>query len=186
MQSVCSVRTGPYLALLVTAVVFLAANTAATADWPHWRGANRDDVSSEDSGWTKRGWPPGMPLWTANVGQGCTSPIIVSGRLYTMGWKENKDRVCCLEASSGKKLWEVSYRCPEYGRHHKGDEGAYSGPTATPEFDSKTGYLYTLSNDGDLNCLDTHKQGRRVWTTNLYATYGVPRRPEVGSGGIHR
>jgi outer membrane protein assembly factor BamB len=103
-----------------------------------------------------------------------------------MGWKENKDRVCCLEASSGKKLWEVSYRCPEYGRHHKGDEGAYSGPTATPEFDSKTGYLYTLSNDGDLNCLDTHKQGRRVWTTNLYATYGVPRRPEVGSGGIHR
>jgi outer membrane protein assembly factor BamB len=83
-------------------------------------------------------------------------------------------------------LWKQSYECPRYGRHHLGDEDAYSGPTATPEFDPATGLLYTLSTDGDLNCWDARDNGRRVWGVNLYSAYEVPRRPEVGKAGSRR
>ena len=59
-------------------------------------------------------------------------------------------------------------------------------PTATPEFDAETGFLYTLSTDGDLICWDTAADGKRVWGVNLYDAYKVPRRPEVGKKGTLR
>ena len=77
-----------------------------------------------------------------------------------MGWQGGEDHVRCLEAKTGKPVWTVSYKCPQYGRHATGDEGAYSGPTSTPEYDIATGYLYTLSCDGDLNCWDAGAGGK--------------------------
>ncbi|MEE2991285.1 MAG: PQQ-binding-like beta-propeller repeat protein, partial [Planctomycetota bacterium] len=65
-------------------------------------------------------------------------------------------------------------------RQSEGDKGIYSGPSSCPSYDPKTGYLYTLSTDGDLRCWDTAEQGRNVWSLNLYDTYQVPKRPKVG------
>src|SRR4029079_7512611 len=33
------------------------------ADWPHWRGPNRNDRVAEDSGWSSHAWPLEKPLW---------------------------------------------------------------------------------------------------------------------------
>ncbi len=100
-----------------------------------------------------------------------------------MGWQNGKDRLVCLDAGTGKPLWNVSYNCPRYGRHATGDQGLYSGPTATPEYDEKIGYLYTLSTDGDLNCYNTKANGRKIWGLNLYEKYHVPQRPKVNRSG---
>jgi len=158
------------------------------ADWPQWRGPNRADVTSERSGWPK-GWPP-KRLWKKNVGYGCTSPIIVDGCLYVMGWKGKRsgknplgtDTVYCFEATSGKPRWKRSYRCRYQGRYRVGDTSRYGGPTSTPTLDAASGYLYTLSIEGDLKCWDTKKAGRAVWSVNLYDKYKVRQRPKVEAG----
>jgi len=158
----------------------IAAATAGAADWPHWRGPDRNDTTAEDSGWDRGAWPLGDPAWTAQVGIGGTSPIVAGGHVYVMGWSEGAETVLSLDAATGREVWRQSYACPEHPRYHKGDESLYGGPSSTPEFDAETGYLYTLSTDGDLNCWDTGDGGRRVWGGNLYDQYGVPRRPNVG------
>lgn len=170
---------------LATLAVFAAsvANLHA-GDWPHWRGPNRDDISDEDSGWKSGSWLAEKPAWRTDVGPGASSPLVVAGRLYTMGWRDGRDFVYCLDAATGRELWRRDYLCPKYGRRATGDEGLYSGPTSTPEFDLATGLLFTLSADGDLNCWDTARDGRRVWTLNLYDNYDVPRRPRHKRSGL--
>ena len=154
------------------------------ADWPHWRGPNRNDTTPEASGWRAgRSWVEAK-IWRRSVGLGSTSPVIADNRVYVMGWQNGRDHVLCLDAGAGRTVWEVTYPCPRYGRFSIGDKGYYAGPSATPEFDPATGLLATLSIDGDLVCWDTARRGRRVWKTNLYDRYGVRRRPRVGSKGV--
>jgi outer membrane protein assembly factor BamB len=150
-------------------------------DWPHWRGPDRNGVVAEPSGWGGAGWPLRPSSWTAHVGEGSTSPLVVGGRVFALGWAGERDTLRCLDAATGRERWATSYPCPPRGRRHMGDENYYSGPIATPEFDPATGFLYTLSLDGDLQCWDTRENGRKVWGLNLYDSFGVERRPHVGA-----
>ena len=171
-------RISFYLLLILT----LLSIKCSAADWPHWRGPNRNDVTSELSGYTAGAWPLKAPAWQCNIGgTGETSPIIADGKLYTMGWNNGKDTVYCISVKDGKTLWRQSYSCPGYARYHYGDEGTYlPGPISTPEYDPQTGLLYTLSTDGDLNCWDTNKQGEKVWGFNLYDRFKAAQRPSTG------
>jgi outer membrane protein assembly factor BamB len=107
-----------------------------------------------------------------------------------MGWKGKKssrnpvgtDTIYCFEATNGKLLWKRSYRCRYQGRFRTGDTSRYGGPTSTPTLDAASGYLYTLSIDGDLKCWDTKKAGRPAWSVNLYEKYRVRQRPKVEAG----
>ena len=167
---------------------FIVGQVGLAADWPQWRGPKRTDVTSEKSGWP-RGWPP-KRLWKKNVGYGCTSPILVDGRLYVMGWKGKSsnrnpvgtDTLYCFEAATGKLRWKRSYRCRYQGRFRIGDTSLYGGPTSTPMFDAASGYLYTLCIDGDLKCWNTKKSGQPIWSVNLYEKYKVRQRPKVEAG----
>ncbi len=175
--------------LVVLLVIW--TSLASAADWPWWRGPQRNGIVQEASGWPA-GWPP-RKLWEKNVGVGCTSPIIVGGRLYVMGWTGDggrrprgnpmgRDAILCLDATSGRELWRQSYSARYQGRLRTGDTGAYGGPSSTPSLDPDSGRLYTLGVDGDLQCWDTARQGRRVWGINLYDTYKIDQRPDVGEG----
>ncbi len=163
-----------------TLLVLLAFGLpVSAADWPHWRGPTRDGHSPESSGYSDGRWLADKPAWSTSVGRGASSPIVAGDRLYLVGWQGGNDIVRCLNAKDGAELWSVRYKCPQYGRHAVGDEGLYSGTTATPEFDSKTGRFYSLSCDGDLNCWDANAKGATVWKRNLYDDYRMPRRPRL-------
>lgn len=159
--------------------------SATADDWPHWRGPNRDGISPEPSGFENGPWFSGKPAWRVKVGKGSSSPLVVGDKLYTMGWNAANDVVVCLDAATGKEVWSQTYACPQFGRLAMGDQSQYAGPSSTPEFDSATGYLYTLSTDGHLHCWDTKKTGARVWAFNLHEKYKVVQRPRVGGSG-HR
>ena len=167
--------------LLAVAAVLLTAPVASSDDWPQWRGPNRNGMVNEDSGWDRQAWPPGDAAWEVQVGAGGSAPVVVDGRLYTLGWSDDRDYVRCFDSASGRKIWQQSYACPMYGRKSEGDKALYSGPSASPTFDRRTGYLFTLGTDGDLNCWDTGQDGRRVWGLNFYDRFDVPQRPLVGS-----
>ena len=169
--------------ILLSVIATLCFSTCrlTAGDWPHWRGPNRNDVVAESSGWSNGKWTSRKPKWNSNVGIGCSSPIVVDGKLYVTGWGKNRETLVCLNATTGRELWNRSYACPQYGRHSTGDKRIYAGPSSTPEYDAETGFLYTLSIDGHLHCWNAKDKGRPVWGFNLYDRYRVKRRPDVGT-----
>jgi outer membrane protein assembly factor BamB len=153
---------------------------ASAGDWPHWRGPTRDGVTKEPSHFAAgKAWLPGAPAWTAKIGIGNSGPLAFKGRVYVTGWADPEDAVRCLDLKTGKELWARKTACPKYGRYHVGDEPFYGGPSATPEIDTETGLLYTLSADGDLRCWNIDKDGEPVWSVNFYTAFGVKQRPKL-------
>ena len=79
---------GLALVLVATPLLLFAENAPApaTANWPQWRGPNRDGLST-DTGLLKE-WPKNGPplLWEAKgAGRGYSSVAIAAGKIYTMG-----------------------------------------------------------------------------------------------------
>lgn len=169
------IRNLSFLCLSVTV-------SANATDWPQWRGPEHNAVSTEPSGWNGKDWPTNL-AWEAKTEAGASAPIVADAKVFSLGWAREpvpQDVVVCLDAKTGKQLWTQQYECPEYGRRSEGDKGLYSGASASPTFDTKTGLLYTLSTDGDLNCWDSANRGKRIWSVNFYEEYKVLQRPLVG------
>src|SRR5690349_12208473 len=75
------------------------ALSAGAADWPQWRGPNRDGCSTE-TGLLKQ-WPDGGPkvLWQVNsVGVGYSSVAIQGDRIFTQGDLDGVEHIICLNA----------------------------------------------------------------------------------------
>jgi outer membrane protein assembly factor BamB len=138
---------------------------ASGADWPNWRGPDRNGISAETT-WTSS-WPGEGPpiLWRASVGTGFSSMSVQGNRLYTMGNRHDKDIVFCLEAATGRVLWQHAYAAPLEAKSYEG------GPSATPTLHE--GRVYTLSKRGRLFCLDA-ASGGVVWEKDLPGELRVP------------
>src|SRR5579862_3983510 len=143
--------------------LILLALTAAAADWPQWRGPNRDGVSSETG--LLASWPAGGPrvLWkTTGLGEGYSSLAIVNGRIYTQGQRDRQEFVFAFDAATGKKLWETAT-----SRDYNNDRG--DGPRGTPTIDGDR--LYAMTGDGVVVSLDL-ATGKTIWSENVAQKYG--------------
>ena len=60
-------------------VVALVGSVVPAENWPHWRGAGRNGVTREQSGFVAGEWRL-RELWSANVGRGCSSLLLAGGR----------------------------------------------------------------------------------------------------------
>jgi len=129
------------------------------ADWPQWRGPERNGISSEQ-GWLKEGSLP-RTVWEADVGAGYSSVAVKGGKLYTMGNHGGSDAVLCLDSAKGTELWKKTYPC---------GGGGYPGPRATPTVDGKA--VFTLSREGQLLCLDADT-GAVTWQRELKSDMGA-------------
>lgn len=152
-------------------------------DWPHWRGPQRNDQINESSGFRDGRWPV-KELWSLQIGSGSSSPVIVGKTSYHFVWSNGHEILAARSCATGKRIWEKSYRAPRYGRLATGDQGLFSGPSSTPEFDPGTRLIYTLGSDGKLTAWDTAQQGQLVWQRSLHDEYPIPRRPKVGRSGL--
>lgn len=139
------------------------------ADWPQWRGPNRDGISTE-TGWSAT-WPEDGPkeLWRAKIGSGYSAVSVVGNRVYTMGnaetYTSGKDTVWCLDADTGKPVWEHTY---------SSKPGKYAGPRSTPTIDGDL--LFTMSRHGNILCLNT-KDGSVAWQKDAHDDFGVKDEP---------
>lgn len=146
------------------AVLALSASAicaeVAVADWPQWRGPNRDDVSTE-TGLLKE-WPPEGPkmVWKADgIGRGYSSVSVAGGKIFTMGDKEGSSHVFALDMT-GKILWDA-----KVGKAG----GNYDGTRSTPTVDGNV--VYSLGQFADLVCLQA-ADGKEVWRKNLEKEFG--------------
>src|SRR5690349_1989186 len=145
---------------LVWAVcVALAAGTAPTlaADWPQWRGPNRDGgVHGVEAPAT---WPKALTEeWKVPVGEGVSSPVVVGDRVYLLTrQKADEEVVLCLDLVGGREVWKSAYPAPyKLGSPAHG----YEGPRSTPAV--ADGRVFTFGISGILSCLDA-ATGAVLW-----------------------
>ncbi len=159
--------------LALIALALLIALPLIAADWPQFRGPQRNGISAETP---LTDWPSDGPkvLWKASLGLGFSSFVIADGRLFTMGHPEDeKDCVYAFDATTGKPLWEHRYDAELGDKYYPG------GTTGTPTIDGNK--VYTLSRWGDLFCFDA-ATGKIAWQKNI-ATETSARIPDWGFTG---
>src|SRR5687767_248979 len=150
------------------ALVFLIsvasmALAQSTANWPQWRGPNRDGISKE-TGLLKQ-WPAeGPPLvWkTTGAGRRYSSFSMSNGRMYTMGLRGDREFIVAFDVATGKEAWATPH-----GSAFRNDRG--DGPRGTPTIDGDR--IYALGGSGDLTAIEA-RTGKISWTKNVLKEFG--------------
>src|SRR5262245_37247993 len=108
-------KTCLFVMLVSSLGVFLSAQgprRVSVGDWPEARGPNRDGISQETGlidKWTLNGE---NFLWRAPYG-GRSAPIVIGNRVCVQDpssrGTELQERVACLDADTGKLVWEYKF-----------------------------------------------------------------------------
>jgi outer membrane protein assembly factor BamB len=159
------------------------------ADWPQWRGPNRDGVVHGVSVPTK--WPKALKEeWKVEVGEGYSSPVVVGGNVYVFTRQKDDEVVWCLDGTSGKEIWRSEpYPAPyKPGPAAPGDTKTRATPAVAG------GRVFTLGVSEVLSCFDA-RTGKVHWrkASRGYPVYGASASPlvvdghciaQVGKGGL--
>ena len=85
---------------LIGSAALLTAGGLALADWPQWRGANRDARTELTVPQT---WPKELKAkWKQAVGTGDSTPALVGDKLYAFSRQDDNEVTSCLDANTGK------------------------------------------------------------------------------------
>jgi outer membrane protein assembly factor BamB len=151
--------------LYSTLTLTLTLTLTSAADWPQWRGPNRDGIS-KDTGLLQE-WPKdGPPLrWKlTDIGPGYSSPSVVGGKVYIQTTKDQEEFALCLDEKKGNTLWKVAIGA--VGKNRGPD---YPGTRSTPTVDGDQ--VYCLSSAGQLTCLGI-AAGKEKWRKDLVQDFG--------------
>ena len=140
------------------------------AQWPKWRGPSADGT-----------WQcPGLALeienpqrvWKQKISGGFSGITVNGGKVYTMDRpaEKNLERILCLDARTGKLIWEHRYAAGYKGLSYD------SGPRASVTIHS--GRAYSLGSVGHIHCLDAGS-GKVIWSKDSVKQLGA-RRPTWG------
>jgi outer membrane protein assembly factor BamB len=164
------------LLTVLTVLSVTTASLAATADWPVWRGPNRDG-QSPDTGLLKE-WPKDGPrlVWKATgLGSAYATVSVVGDRIFTAGDKGDESFVVALDRASGKTLWSV-----KLGKAGAPGWGGFAGPRAQPTVDGER--VYAVGQYGEVLCLDA-ASGKEIWRKHYVDDFGG-QMPEWGYSGM--
>ena len=145
----------------------IALGGLLAADWPQWRGPDRDGISKEKG--LLQEWPEAGPklVWQVkDLGDGYSTPAVAGGRIFLINNKGLEDEyVQALSVDGGKKLWST-----HLGKVGNPDQRpSYPCARSTPTVDGDL--VYALGSDGDLVCVDAAK-GEVKWKKSLREDFG--------------
>ncbi len=133
---------------------------SSDSNWSRWRGPDNNGISKEVN-WNPAALNSLNKKWSVQLGFGYSSVSIQGRYVYTMGHKNGKDTIYCLDFNTGQTVWKHSY---------KATLGSYKGTRATPIFSE--GRLYTLGRDGDVFCFNA-MTGKVIWSKNIIRNYNA-------------
>jgi outer membrane protein assembly factor BamB len=147
----------------------LCASVLLAADWPQWRGANRDARVTQFT--PPPSWPKELQKkWSANVGPGDATPALAGDKLYTFTRQGDEEVITALTASDGKQVWQDKYQSPPV-------TGAaaprHPGPRSSPAV--AEGKIVTLGVTEILSCVDAER-GTVAWRKDFRSDY--PKVPQ--------
>ena len=135
-----------------------------SADWPGFRGPNRDSTIKSVRIATDWATSPPTELWRRPIGPGWSSFAVGGDYIYTQEQRGEDEVVSCYRLSTGAPVW----RHRDAARFSETIGGP--GPRATPTIHQ--GRIYTHGATGIVNALDA-ATGARIWTRNSVADTGA-------------
>jgi outer membrane protein assembly factor BamB len=127
------------------------------ADWPQWRGPNRDGVIPSFT--PPAIWPERLTQkWKVDVGLGYATPLVVGNRIYMFSRQGDNEAMSALDAESGKVAWQTGYPVPFTMNAAAARHG--QGPKSTPAF--ADGKLYAIGMTGIVTAFDA-ATGTQLW-----------------------
>jgi len=174
----------PSIKCLVVVAISIAASRLAPADWPQWRGPNRDGLVKGVA--NPATWPKTLKEeWKITVGLGHASPVESNGKIYVFARQGEKEVLLCLDAVTGKQNWHYD-DLPLGYEMHEAAKGHGKGPKSTPVVSN--GIVYTLGISGVLSAHDANT-GKLKWRREFSKDYpktsplfGTSMSPLVDSG----
>lgn len=111
----------------LSSLLGLIGLTAHASDWPQWLGANRD--GSVSGFVAPKTWPKELKKqWSVKVGDGVATPALVGDKLYVFSFTNDSEILRCLNAETGKEIWQDKYSARAAGGPARGFPGARSSP----------------------------------------------------------
>ena len=172
----------PLFLLGLLSASFITAS-GVVADWPQWRGPNRDGKVTNVS--VPQTWPKTLKEeWRVPVGIGHSSPVVANGKIYVFARQGEEEVLLCLDAITGKEIWR-SAQAIAY-QMHPAAVGHGKGPKSTPLINN--GNVYTFGISGVLSCHDA-RTGKLKWRQEFTKQYpktsplfGTAMSPLIDSG----
>jgi len=138
--------------------------TITDADWPQFRGPNRDGIIRNQTLRTNWDSNPPQQLWKHPIGAAWSSFAVVQNFAFTQEQRLEEECVVCYDIKTGEQIWVHADKI----RFDSGLGGI--GPRATP---TVTGtHLYAVGSTGILNCLNP-LSGKIIWSTNILEDSGA-------------
>ena len=151
--------------ILSVLIMVLFTTAAFSADWPQWRGPDRDGLSKETG--LLQQWPQAGPtlVWKATgLGIGFSGISISGSRIYTMGDEGAGCYARAYNLTDGKPLWST-----KIGKAGAPGWGGFAGPRSTPTIDGDL--IYVIGQYGEVACLKA-ADGSKVWAKHLVNDFG--------------
>jgi outer membrane protein assembly factor BamB len=141
----------------------------AGADWPQYRGANHDGISTDRIN-TQWSGSVTNPVWMVAFTNGLSSLAVSGGRVFTQVWRTTNGaarEVClALSVTDGTELWATDVDDAYYPN---GGVGYDDGPRTTPSVEG--GSVFVLSSYLKLYRLNA-TNGAVIWQKDLTNLFG--------------
>ena len=167
--------------IIVAATLFMTASL--DAQWPQWRGPNRDGVVPKTS--VPSAWPAKATVkWKHSVGEGYSSPVVANGRVYVHSRKDPEEIVTALDLATGKPVWTQKYQSAVTKNKYAAEMS--KGPFSTPLVAG--GRVYTLGTTAVLTAFDAATgavKWRKDWSKEIDMSKlftGTAMSPIIDSG----
>ncbi len=149
----------------------LLTSSATAADWPDWRGPMQDRHYDGPPLVTSFDPEAGTNvLWKSDEAGGISTPVIMRGKLFTLvrhkpGTTEEAEKVLCLDAATGKKLWENVFNV--YLSDVPAERVGWSAVIADPS----SNIVFAHGVCGAFTAIDA-TTGKTKWQRSLHEEFG--------------
>lgn len=161
--------------VLLSLAFGLASGSRGVADWPQWRGPDRNSHIPETDWPTDLGDGRLTKVWSRKMGPSYSGPVVSDDRVFVTETEDERYEVVrALDRTTGEQIWKQRWEGAMKVPFFAAANGSWI--RATPALDDDR--LYVAGMNDVLVCLDTNT-GEVKWKLDFVAATGSPK-PNFG------